>query len=91
MGLVSSAGLWGLYCSTAIPHNELQRFKTPTLSSPGVSLAADAYQIMTILRLYLPSSMLSGAGNHVLDLATINKSGTFSIITKMSTIGCTHI
>jgi hypothetical protein len=62
---------------------------TPPLSPPGVSPAADAYRVMTVL--YPPSSMLSGAGNHAIDLATINKSNAFSISPEMSTIGYVHL
>jgi hypothetical protein len=62
---------------------------TPPLSPPGVPPAADAYRVMTVL--YPPSSMLSGAGNYVIDLATLNKSGAFSISPEMSAIGCAHL
>jgi hypothetical protein len=59
---------------------------TPPLSPPGVPPAADANRVMTVL--YPPSSMLSGAGNHAIDLATVNKSDAFSISAEMLTIGC---
>jgi hypothetical protein len=57
---------------------------TPPLSPEGTEPAPSAYRIMFVL--YPPSSMLSEVGRKVIDLATVNKSDTFSITPEMSTV-----
>ncbi|KAF9455335.1 hypothetical protein BDZ94DRAFT_1327628 [Collybia nuda] len=57
---------------------------TPPLSPPGKKPVPFAYRLMTVL--YPPSSMLSGAGKHLIDLATLNGIEPFSVTPEMTTV-----
>lgn len=57
---------------------------TPPLSPPGQDPEPSAYRLMTVL--YPPSSMLSGAGKHLVDLASLNGTTPFSVTPEMSTV-----